>query len=107
MIPLPQITELDELPAEFTAEELWPGLGARNPAAAGTLDRAALQRFRALMAQERWPVQLARMCYDRLYAYERIAQAHASANEELRGTALQLFQAFHCLDQNDRSRLDD
>jgi len=100
MTPLPQVTELDELPPEFTAEQLWPGLAAHHgTAGARGLDMAALQHFKQLMAAERWPVQLARMCYDRLYAYERIAQAHASASDELRRVALQLFHTYHRLDQ--------
>ena len=52
-------------------------------------------------------MQLARMCYDRLYAYERIAQAHASANDTLRAAALQLFHAYHCLDGRAAGRFDD
>ena len=104
MMPLPQVTELEELPPEFSVEHLWPGLGARRMLPAGVqLSVEALQDFKALMMLDGWPVQLARMCYDRLYAYERIAQAHASANDELRRVALQLFQAYHRLDQADEA----
>jgi hypothetical protein len=102
MLPLPQVTELDELPAEFTADTLWPGLGQRRVPAAqceAHLDVALLQEFKLLMGLEAWPVQIARMCYDRLYAYERIAQAHASASAALRQVALQLFHAYHRLDE--------
>jgi hypothetical protein len=99
MLPVPQVTELDELPAEFTAGELWPGLSGRRALGTGVhLDIALLQEFKLMMGLEGWPVQIARMCYDRLYAYERIAQAHASASATLREVALQLFQAFHRLD---------
>lgn len=99
MLPLPQVTELDELPPEFATGELWPELGAsRGPLVGSTLDIAMLQEFKLLMGLEGWPVQIARMCYDRLYAYERIAQAHASASEALRQVALLLFQAYHRLD---------
>jgi hypothetical protein len=40
-------------------------------------------------------VQMTRMCFDRLYAYERIALAHASSDPALRQLALQLFHACH------------
>jgi hypothetical protein len=103
MLPLPQVTELDELPPEFTVDTLWPGLAQRRSLAGhgadGHLDVALLQEFKLLMGLEGWPVQIARMCYDRLYAYERIAQAHASANSALRQVALQLFHAYHRLDE--------
>ncbi len=102
MMPLPQVTELDELPPEFLAEELWPGLTATRSLPTGVhLSVAALLQFKQLMAREGWLVHVARMCYDRLYAYERIAQAHASADGELRRAALALFQAYHRLDQVD------
>jgi len=55
---------------------------------------AGLQAFQALMSVEGLPVQLSRMLYDRLYAFERIAEAHATANEPLRRMALQLFQDY-------------
>jgi hypothetical protein len=100
MLPLPQVTELEDLPPEFSAERLWPGLGGHRLLPGGQpLDLTLLQRFKGLMALEQWPVQLARMCYDRLYAYERIAQAHASADDGLRAVALQLFQIYHRIDQ--------
>ena len=54
----------------------------------------ALARFRRLMAYEGWPVDLARMCCDRIYVYERLAQAHTSASPRLRNAALSLFAAY-------------
>jgi hypothetical protein len=51
-----------------------------------------LERFRALMAREGWPVSLHRMCLDRLYARECIAQAHTSAADPLRAIAVDLFE---------------
>jgi hypothetical protein len=105
MLPLPQVTELEELPPEFLADELWPGIGIRRSLPCGVhLSVAVLLRFRELMALEQWPVQLTRMCYDRLYAYERIAQAHASASQDLKSLALQLFQAYHRMDQAESGR---
>ncbi len=62
-----------------------------------------LEAFKALMSREGLPVQLSRMLYDRLYAYECIAQAHATGNEPLRRMALQLFQVYQA---GDRPALD-
>jgi hypothetical protein len=61
----------------------------------GVLDAPVflLARFRRLMALEGWNVDLARMCVDTPYAYERIAQAHTSAGTRLRQVALDLFAA--------------
>lgn len=59
----------------------------------------ALLRFKSLMAREGMTVHVARMCYDRLYAYERIALAHAGAQDPLRRLALELFQAYHRRDE--------
>ena len=68
------------------------------PPLASDLDMGALLHFKSLMAQERQPVQVARMCFDRDYAYERIATAHASAHDPLRRLALELFQTYHARD---------
>ena len=56
---------------------------------------SGLLRFKSLMNAEGLPCQLARLCDDRHYAYERIAAAHATANEPLRRLALELFQIYH------------
>jgi len=69
-----------------------PGLGGLGPE---DLAMGAVLRFKTLMKLEGQSVHVARMCYDRLYAYERIAQAHASASDPLRRLALELFQAYH------------
>lgn len=55
----------------------------------------ALGRFRELMASQGEGVHIARMCFDRLYAFERIAAAHATNHGPLRELALHLFQACH------------
>ncbi|MBT9597651.1 MAG: hypothetical protein IV094_16840 [Vitreoscilla sp.] len=65
----------------------WPG--GSEPAL------QALGRFRDLMASQGQSVQVARMCFDRLYAFERIAAAHATNHGPLRELALHLFQACH------------
>lgn len=61
---------------------------------AGPVDATELQRFQQLMAQQGLSLQPTRMLYDRLYAFERLAQAHASASPALRALAMQLFQGY-------------
>ena len=63
------------------------------------LDMGELLRFKSMMGAEGQRVHLARMVYDRHYAYERIACAHASANDRLRRVALGLFQICHRRDE--------
>ncbi len=53
-----------------------------------------LQAFQRLMAQEGLALQPTRMLYDRLYACERLAQAHASANAALRELAMRMFNSY-------------
>jgi hypothetical protein len=61
---------------------------------AGPVDSADLHRFQQLMAQEDIALQPTRMLYDRLYAFERLAQGHASANPDLRDLAMHLFNGY-------------
>jgi hypothetical protein len=75
-------------PAELTA------LVAPAPVLGFEPDMGALLKFRTQMAQHGEPVQVARMCFDRRYAFERIAQAHACGSDRLRRLALELFQAY-------------
>lgn len=79
---------------------LWaePSSGTREE-----LDIDAVQQFTLLMAEEGQPVQVARMFSDRLYAYERIACAHASAHAGLRRLALTLFHSCHRADERRRA----
>ena len=70
------------------------------PVAAEAIDMGALLRFKSLMAACGLPVQLPRMCFDRLYAFHCIAQAHAGGSDPLRRLALELFQAYHRRDEN-------
>lgn len=70
-----------------------------RPVLADEISLADLSRFKGLMAAEGQTVHVARMCYDRPYAFERIAQAHASAHDPLRRQALTLFQAYHRRDE--------
>jgi hypothetical protein len=73
---------------------------ATCPAAApADIEMGALLRFKSHMALQGQPVQVARMCFDRLYAYERIASAHATGADPLQRMALELFQAYHRRDE--------
>ncbi len=107
MNPAPQINELQQTRSDFLPFDA--ALVARPPRAsrsmiagfstthmqADELGIGALLRFKSMMANEGQTVHLARLCYDKLYAYERIAAAHASSDESLRRLALELFQIYH------------
>jgi hypothetical protein len=92
MLRQPRTPELFHAPPEF----LCAGPGAKTVALplGGQVSPALLRRFARLMAKQAAPVQLARMGYDRLYAFECLARAHACDDEALRGIALRLFDAF-------------
>lgn len=59
------------------------------------LDLGSLLRFKDGMARIGQPVQMARMCFDPMYAHERLALAHATGPDPLRRLAMELFQAYH------------
>lgn len=65
----------------------------RAPAAPG-VQLEQLERFKGLMAEQGWPVHVARMLFDRLYAFDRIVLAHTSADGPLRALALDLFRLY-------------
>lgn len=89
----------DALLASVLAAAAPEAMPAPAGPACGELSMGALLHFRSLMALEGQSVQLARMAYDRLYAYDRIAAAHASGHDPLRRLALELFQAYHWREQ--------
>ena len=107
MNPVPQVNELQQTPKDFLPFDA--ALAARPPRAsrssiagfstthmqADELGVGALLRFKSMMAHEGQSVHLARLCYDKLYAYERIAVAHSSGDDNLRRLALELFQIYH------------
>ncbi|HEY8976127.1 MAG TPA: hypothetical protein VIN75_18075 [Burkholderiaceae bacterium] len=107
MRPVPKINELQQTPNDFlpfdAALAARPSRVSRSQVAgfstthmqADELGIGALLRFKSMMAHEGQVVHLARLCYDKLYAYERIAAAHASSDENLRRLALELFQIYH------------
>jgi len=53
-----------------------------------------LVRFKQLMARDGHFVNLGRMCLDRLYAQDRLARAHGSADACLRAVAVLLFRDY-------------
>lgn len=73
-----------------TLSQAVPAAAANRPVAL-IEDLKALGRFRSKMAQQSLSVNVARMMYDRPYAFDRIALAHSSADESLQRLALQLF----------------
>ena len=107
MTRVPQINDLQQTPNDFLPFDA--ALAARAPRAtrssiagfstthmqADELGVGALLRFKSMMALEGQTVHLARLCYDKLYAYERIAVAHSSSDDNLRRLALELFQIYH------------
>ena len=102
MSPVPQINDLQQIPSDFLPFDA--ALAARAPRAprssiagfstthmqAEELGVGALLRFKSMMALEGQTVHLARLCYDKLYAYERIAAAHTPERVE----AIRHLQAF-------------
>lgn len=67
-----------------------PATGTHRPVAL-IEDLKALGRFRSKMERQDLSVNVARMMYDRPYAFDRIAIAHTSADASLQRLALQLF----------------
>jgi hypothetical protein len=81
----------------MTTPQASPAAGRFEPAAQAPvmpLPIIAMANFRRLMSLEGWSVDLARMCVDRSYAFERLACAHTSSHERLRHAALELFAAY-------------
>ncbi|MEJ6001896.1 hypothetical protein [Paucibacter soli] len=58
---------------------------------AGPVDVRDLQVLQELMQGEGLALQPTRMLYDRLYAFERLAAAHASDHAPLQALAMRLF----------------
>ncbi|RZL35771.1 MAG: hypothetical protein EOP35_12420 [Rubrivivax sp.] len=66
------------------------GVGAAN----GPVSTRELLRFGQLMNDAGLAINPTRMLYDRHYAYERLADGHASSLPALRDLALELFEAY-------------
>ena len=56
-----------------------------------TAPLARLARFKRLMSEDGWSVDLGRMCLDRRYAHDLLVMAHQSASDALRELAVMLF----------------
>ncbi|AKJ28076.1 hypothetical protein [Caldimonas brevitalea] len=121
MLPLPDVIEYspEELPTEFGGSafaalrapcaETAPGpiVEVLQPSHAAVLpssDLLLLARFKELMAAHGWPVQIARMMFDRVYAFERIALARICQDDTLQAMALELFKS--CEREQQRRLLD-
>ncbi len=92
MLREPRSTDLFHAPPDFlcagaAAERVQLPIGV-------SIAPDLLRGFARRMAVRGHMVQLARMGYDRLYAFECLARAHACDDEALRTMALRLFAAF-------------
>lgn len=88
----PKTIELFHAPPEF----LHAADAAANVALpiGGSIRPARLRAFVRAMRSQGLAVQPARLGYDRLYAFDCFARAHASTDGALRTLAVELFAAF-------------
>ncbi|MCZ8072825.1 hypothetical protein [Kinneretia aquatilis] len=105
IIPLHLLPDLNTgapIPLDFTLNADSPSSLRMDMRAAPELDLpiagpvalSDLHCFQALMADEGEQLQPTRMLYDRLYAFECLARAHACSNPGLRALALRLFSDY-------------
>jgi hypothetical protein len=92
MYRAPKTADLFHAPPEFLCAQESAALVALPMA--GRVRLATLRTFVRAMAAQGCPVQAARLGYDRLYAFECFARAHACNDDALRTLALELFAAF-------------
>jgi hypothetical protein len=92
MYRAPKSADLFHAPPEFLCERQT----ARAVALplGGRVRPATLHAFVRSMAAQGLTVQAARLGYDRLYAFDCLARAHACDDAGLRALALDLFDAF-------------
>lgn len=90
MFRAPKTADLFHAPPEFLCDM---GGSVALPLG-GRVKAQTLRAFVRAMAVQGLAVQAARLGYDRLYAYECFASAHASSDARLRELALELFDAF-------------
>ena len=92
MYRAPKTTELFHAPPEF----LHAGDAAANASLpiGGSVRPATVRAFVRAMQGQGLAVQPARLGYDRLYAFDCLARAHASTDAALRELAVELFAAF-------------
>ncbi len=89
MIPVPEVTEYPPLPADWLVGGVVPAL---VPGAC--LSRSLLAQFAAGARAAGLVVGPQRMRYDRRYAQQCLAAAHALGDEALRALALRLFEQY-------------
>jgi hypothetical protein len=89
MIPLPQVTDYPAQPAEWLDGGVVPAL---VPGAC--LSRSLLADFAAAARAAGLAAAPQRMRYDRRYALNCLASAHALGDEPLRSLALRLFELY-------------
>lgn len=92
MYRAPKTADLFHAPPEFLCEK--DGALAVALPLGGRVKTATLRRFVRAMAAHGVKVQAARLGYDRRYACECFAHAHACDDSALRALALELFEAF-------------
>jgi hypothetical protein len=92
--PLAEVRGKAETAAAPGAPSVSAWMSPNRTPIAPTMELPQLERFKALMALDHWPVHVARMLFDRQYAYDRIVLAHTSRSFELRTLALELFKIY-------------
>lgn len=85
---------LDHTPAAQAAHRPVPTAAYDLAAHDGYWPRNALQAFTLRMASHGLCVSSSLMLGDRRYALEQLGHAHAMADDELRGLAMELFRHF-------------
>ncbi|MDT7835645.1 hypothetical protein [Aquabacterium sp. OR-4] len=89
MIPVPEVTEYPPLPADWLVGGVVPAL---VPGAC--LSRSLLADFARQARAAGLAAGPQRMRYDRRYALQILAAAHALGDEALRAVALRLFEQY-------------
>lgn len=89
MIPVPEVTEYPPLPADWLVGGVVPAL---VPGAC--LSRSLLAQFADGARAAGMQVGPQRMRYDRRYALQCLAVAHAQGDDSLRALALRLFDLY-------------
>lgn len=92
MYRAPKTPDLFHAPPEFLCQR--DGAAPVALPLGGQVRPATLRAFVRAMAARGNPVQAARLGYDRVYACECFARAHACEDPALRALALELFEAF-------------
>jgi len=82
-------------------DDPWPALLA----AALSIDLATLRQFIQAMADKGDPVDSARMFLDPVYAFRRLAAAHAGSDESLRSLSLRLFEPCQQFEERRRNEV--